>query len=407
MRVRVIPRDFQRVLVPSPYCGTCPINQLCHEGLSELGCPPDGPVHKSVLHPSKPDWLPRIAEVNGFDLDYPAVDQDIPMLPSYVPRTRFGRATTIFQSANAIALPLEEVKRLAAQVISSGRSARELLGLTQRQLLVVLGFERDEFLEQAWLFPERGELIRAIKVVDPDVAIAWSYSVWHRHSSGWIYPRVEHLYNIKRSMIIYADLQKMGIPAIPHLYWGLREDLDRWANWLQDNPCVSTIAIDLQTTDTGRDWQTAMEEIEYLRSILPRDIRLLFSGVCHIDKVIHLREVWPNLSVCNYAALFALQFRFKRQYGLRSPWVMCNNWSDAAIVESVVHQYEEVIQNERSTAERLEILQSDLKGVGGQDEVAGQSEWPDDRTSGVYAKPAFPRISDREDKRKQGISHES
>ena len=199
-------RVFQRALVPSPYCGTCPINNLCHERLSELGRPPDGPVHKSVLHPSNPDWLLRITEGDGFELDYRAVNQDIPVLPSYVPRTCIDTPKASYKSASAIALPLREMNRLATQVNSSGRCAKELLGLTPHQLLVVLGFENDKFLERVWPAPRRDPLIHAIRVIDPDVAIAWNYSVWHRHSAGWTYPRIEHLYNLKRSLKIYAEL---------------------------------------------------------------------------------------------------------------------------------------------------------------------------------------------------------
>ena len=206
------------------------------------------------------------------------------MLPSYLPRTRIETPRRNYMRASAIALPLRQMNQLAAKVNSSGTSAKELLGLTQSQMLVVLGFENDEYLEQVWPAKKRRPLLDAIKVVDPDVAIAWNYSVWHRHSSGWLYPRPEHLYNIKRSMKIYAELQGIGVRAIPHVYWGLRDDLERWADWLRDNPCVSTIAIDLQTADSDQDWRSIKSDISHFTRILPRRIKVLFSGVCHIDR---------------------------------------------------------------------------------------------------------------------------
>src|SRR5436190_8795109 len=52
-------------LVPSPFCGDCPAAGICRERFTEFGCSPWGPIHPYVLHPSSPDWLQRIHEVNG------------------------------------------------------------------------------------------------------------------------------------------------------------------------------------------------------------------------------------------------------------------------------------------------------------------------------------------------------
>ena len=389
MRNNVFPRSLQRPLTPSPYCGTCPISKLCNQGSSELGCPPGGPVDTSVLHPEQKDWLPSIAEVNGFELDYRAVTQDIPVLPSYLPRTRIETPRRNYMRASAIALPLRQMNQLAAKVNSSGTSAKELLGLTQSQMLVVLGFENDGYLEQVWPAKKRRPLLDAIKVVDPDVAIAWNYSVWHRHSSGWLYPRPEHLYNIKRSMKIYAELQGIGVRAIPHVYWGLRDDLERWADWLRDNPCVSTIAIDLQTADSDQDWRSIKSDISHFTRILPRRIKVLFSGVCHIDRLVHLRAIWPNLSVCNYGPLFAQHFRFKKRFGLQSPWLANSAWSNAAIFESAMRQYAYILEREHSRSELEAILRGDLAVGDSHEKLAMRFDWPDDRVNGEYLQLGF------------------
>ena len=185
----------------------------------------------------------------------------------------------------------------------------------------------------------------------------------------------------------------MGVRAIPHVYWGLRDDLDRWADWLEDNPCVSTIAIDLQTADSDQDWKSATREITYLTSLLPRDIQILFSGVCHIDRVVHLRDIWPNLSVCNYGPQFLVHHRFQRRFGLQSPLVVNNKWFSEEILESAVLQYERVLEQEHSRAGLLAILRSDLVAVDGQEELGSQFPWPEDQMSGDYLQLGFSDVA--------------
>jgi hypothetical protein len=205
----------------------------------------------------------------------------------------------------------------------------------------VLGFSSDAFLEKHWPGPARSRLLMSIRCLKPDAAIAWNYSVWYHNSQGWINPRIEHLYSLKRSLKTYSHLQELGVPAIPHIYWGLPQDLDRWADWLTWNSSVTTIAVDLQTVDGSKAWQCAMRALGYLRALLPRPIHLFASGVCHLERVVQLRSVWPELTLSNMGAYFWSDFvRFKERFGLINPWRDDpEEWSRTTIFNEAVRQY--------------------------------------------------------------------
>jgi len=349
MAVELLRRVPQLTLRPSPFCRECPARPYCNEQLTDLGCHPDGPNHPSLLHPASADWLDRLVEVNGVGLDYRAWKQDLPTLPPYIPIIRPSGWRDGFPTSEAIAVPLSHVESLARRVRLRGESAKTILGMSNRQPLIVLGFESDAFLESRWPSRRRRRVYEAISDIAPDAAVAWNYSVWHRHARGWRYPRIEQLYSLKRSLKIYAELQQFGIPAIPHVYWGKFEDLDRWSSWLHENPTTTTIAVDLQTVDTSQSWRDAYHTLRYLRSRLSRSVHLLINGVCRRERVLALHELWPELSVSNFAATFGNQLPYRKPYGLRQAWLSGQvEWTRQEIFQNISAQYTSMANSDAS-----------------------------------------------------------
>lgn len=337
----------QLALRASPFCGTCPAKHLCSERYTDLGCSPDfEPVGDRVsymVHPMAPDFLARFAEVNGFDLDISARPDHIPVLPGYIPHIRLQRQMGNLEGVPAVAVPLGCAESLARTARSRNCTARAVLGLCESQLLLVTGFAHDRFLERVWPIPRRGQLLEAIKSINPDAAIAWGYSVWHHTATGTITPRIEHLYNLKRSLKVYAELQELHIPAIPHMYWGLRADLHSWANWLDRNPSVTTIAMDLQTVDRDVDWDAVIRAVRYFRSILPRPVHCVFNGICRTDRLIQLHVAWPNSSVLNFGAWFAAAIPRKPLAGICPPVIVSDNHPQRGICHAAAKRYEHVL----------------------------------------------------------------
>ena len=332
--------EKQFTLFPSPYCQSCPAHQICHEQYTANGCWPGGPPDPRLLHPTNGDWLKRFVEVNDFGFkDVLALDQNRPALPQYIPRIRIDNHRDDYHDVAAVALSLREAECLAGKVRERKVTAKEILRLRPDCLLIILGFATDAFLEDVWRRERRQQVLDAIRVCQPDLAVAWGFSVWHRHAQGWAYPRAEQLYNLKRSLITFTDLQRCEVPAIPHIYWGNDEDLVRWGEWLTANPSVSTVAIDIQTADTRNDWKVALRGLAYLRSQVPRALHILVNGPCALRRIRELIAVWPDCSITNFGAYFSLTFRYKKMYGLQARWVHQRTRSRRAIFEAANSEY--------------------------------------------------------------------
>jgi hypothetical protein len=337
-------RLVQADLFTSAYCDSCPARGECGARHTQLGCSEFGPPDDTVLHFLGADWLERYVEVNTFEFNVTAHPADLPKLPDYIPiiRPNGNMADLSSVQTPAVAVPLSHVERLARRVRRSGRSLRQMLGMSKDQLIIVLGFEHDRYLETIWPESRRARLVRAIAALDPDMAVAWNYSVWHRHASGWLYPRAEQLYNLKRSLKIYAELQENGVPAVPHIYWGVPRDIDRWCEWLGRNPSVALASIDLQTLDSTKSWRRALDYLSKFRQALGgRHLHLLFSGTCSVSRVLALKRVWPDSSLANQGAYFgSTSLRYKRCYGLERPWLRDQDmWTSNDVFDEITRQY--------------------------------------------------------------------
>jgi hypothetical protein len=331
-------------MFPSPYCEGCIVGDGCREQHTGLGCSELGPVDPTVLHINSPEWFLRFAEVNTFELNVRAIPQQLPTLPSYIPAIRPSqwKYAPPHSPSSALAIRLADVPALARRVRGRRITAKQLLGMSPNEKLIVLGFAHDRVLEEHWPEGKRRNLLTAIRQIEPDAAIAWNFSVWYRHARGWIVPRPEQMYNLKRSLKEYAEMQAIGIPAIPHIYWGVPEDVDRWASWLSENPVVQVFSVDLQTLDHRDAFNRALDHLRSLRRKLgSRDLHILFSGVCQVGRVRELKRAWPNSSLVNLAAQYGSgSFRFKPCYGLDRPWrADPNSWTRPEVFIEIVRQY--------------------------------------------------------------------
>jgi hypothetical protein len=199
----------------------------------------------------------------------------------------------------------------------------------------------------------------AILEVDPDLAVAWNYSVWHRQADGSITTRPDQRYNLKRSLKVYAEMQAVGIVTIPHTYWGIPDDLHNWAKWFADNPSVTTASVDLQTLDHRPEWDRALERLADLHnSLLPRRIHMLFSGRCVAKRVTELKQVWPESSLTNSGAQFGSgPDRFKRCYGLDRPWLTNPDaWTREDRFNEICRQYTKLFDGSSTTPPRSHVV---------------------------------------------------
>jgi hypothetical protein len=93
----------------------------------------------------------------------------------------------------------------------------------------------------------------------------------------------------------YEALQRAGVPAIPHLFWGNPRQLNEWSAWLRDN-VPPAISMDLQCRG-GAQFTRLLTDMGLLRERLAAPTRLLASGIGPTRDLARLVERWPDVIV--------------------------------------------------------------------------------------------------------------
>jgi hypothetical protein len=125
-------------------------------------------------------------------------------------------------------------------------------------------------LERLW--NDRLALVPQIATAGYDLVVAPSYSIWTRR------PRTEHLYNLKRSLIFYQEVQRLGVTAAPRLAWVIEQDIRRYVAWILANPAVELVGLDWMTYRGDTDWQGQMEGLGLLDRLTGRRLKYLING---------------------------------------------------------------------------------------------------------------------------------
>jgi hypothetical protein len=149
---------------------------------------------------------------------------------------------------------------------------RRRMGIPPETKIILLCYGLDELIENIWPYHRR--VFEQLLQSDIDLIVPINYSVWHSQ------PHLERLVNIKRSFIVYRTLQELGFETIPHMYWSGATDIRRLADWFRANPCVTMLAIDLQTigNDEQELWLKSVEELANFAALLGQPMHYLISG---------------------------------------------------------------------------------------------------------------------------------
>jgi len=239
-------------------------------------------------------WLADIGGVH-FDNVFVKETPNI-LLPSFLP-TIYGGGKKINTSAGqfvAISLgTIVSIKQLKIRV-----NIRKILGIPPETKLVLLSYGKDELIENIW--PKRWDLYKDLLEVGIDLITSINYSIWFNQN------HCEHLINVKRNLLTFQEMQSVGLPAIPNIYWYGQKDLSRWAKWLNDRPLVKLVAINLQTLRTKKEWTKTLSDLGYFSGILKNDIQFLITGPSSKERIEEIKEIFPNVSFTNkYCSMMA------------------------------------------------------------------------------------------------------
>lgn len=214
-------------------------------------------------------------------------------MPSFIPNVKRG-SQKILQGniPPVVAISLSNIISPKELSMPTG-DIRSKFGIHPKSKVLLLCYAKDGLIEKLW--GQRKEIFRKIASLKFDLVTAVNYSIWLNQ------PHAERLINPKRSLMTFQELQKLGVPAVPHIYWTGKKDLMRWSDWLKNNQGVNTIAINLQTERERGNviWNQTLEDLKFFVSILSRPIHFLITGPSEPERIRQLQNILPNFTLTN------------------------------------------------------------------------------------------------------------
>jgi len=269
---------------PGPLCEQCRLREPCGAAYTDKACGLGWGARKlggrQVLHPSFPITHDFIAKLGGVDFSrVVARPLVVPKLPPYIAQVRMRKALR-----GELHEPFYAVT--AGQVVGKRRrpltaaQVRECVGLRDEQRLVLLLFGQDLYLERLW--NNAASFLPEIAAAGFDLIIAPSYSAWEPR------PRPELLVAAKRSLLVFERLQELGANAVPRMVWTIPHDAERWARWVERNPCVTHAALDLTTYRGDASFDEQLSLLVHFDQLTGRKLNFLVNGPSTLGRITSL-----------------------------------------------------------------------------------------------------------------------
>lgn len=175
---------------------------------------------------------------------------------------------------------------------------KETLNLKSNVESVLQFYVKDRTLEGFW--DNRKNIYKDLKKFNFKAIISPNFSVYED------VPRLDHLYNIKRSSIVYKEMIDYGLPAIPDISWYNQIDLDQWIKEINKRQ-ISTISFSFQTVSTqskaSNTYLHYLMGFKYLVERLNSGIQVVLAGIVSPKRLALLTsENLPKLTILNQSA---------------------------------------------------------------------------------------------------------
>ena len=238
-------------------------------------------------HPEFNNWL---AEIGGvlFENKIAKPTPTIKLPPFFPTINRGGKGLIADAYESFVGITLNDVISLKKLIVAS--DIKTILGLPIKTKVVLLAFGKDLLIENVW--PNRHGIYKQLLSLGVDLITSINYSVWFSQTHS------EHLINIKRNWLTFHEMQSYGLPAIPNIYWYGKKDLSRWADWLNENHQIETVAINLQTLRTKDSWET-VDDLKFLVKQIDHEIQFLIDGPSVPERITYIRNILPRVSFTN------------------------------------------------------------------------------------------------------------
>jgi hypothetical protein len=273
----------------SGQCAACPVRCGRRENLDE--------------------WL---VGIGGLSLDVPLQHQPQFRLAGYFPQLLNGmEVPSALYSAGDVAVgiakvltPRGRVSRRALPWRFGPYNFRAQWQVSEINRLVCIGNDQDAHLERLWAAQlgaadPADDVWLQIRVLGFDFATSLNFSIYLDQ------PRMEHLINVKRTWLTVAQMQqRSSLIAIPHLQWATILDLQRQLHYAQEQG-FHTLTLNLQMVKR-QGWDVVALGLPLIRAQSP-ELRLLFTGVVSLKRLLELARLFPEASFTNTTAHYLAQ----------------------------------------------------------------------------------------------------
>jgi hypothetical protein len=146
-------------------------------------------------------------------------------------------------------------------------------------------YVKDRTIEGFW--DKRKDIYPVLRDLQFKAVISPNFSVYEDA------PRIDHLYNIKRSTIVYNEMLDAGIDAIPDVSWFNKTDLDRWCNEIDRNN-IKIVSFSFQVVDVGLKttniWKSCLMGFRYFCHNISSNVRVIIAGLVSPYRVIEVMK---------------------------------------------------------------------------------------------------------------------
>lgn len=169
------------------------------------------------------------------------------------------------------------------------KGIKESLNINKEIEPVLEFYIKDRTLEGFW--DNRYKVYNQLKKFKWKAIIAPNFSVYEDA------PRIDHLYNMKRSSIIYNEMLKNQLPAVPDISWYNQIDLDQWIREINNNK-LGTIAFSFQVVNVrlkaSNLWKHYLMGFKYLCQRISNDVQIIIAGVVSPRRLIAIKRAAEN-----------------------------------------------------------------------------------------------------------------
>ncbi|MDD4566124.1 MAG: DUF4417 domain-containing protein [Eubacteriales bacterium] len=266
---------------------------LCEMPLCENDC-----IRCFSLCPNRPGSFGYLKQIGGGRIRLESnkalgLPANIPVLPDRFTEMIHIRDIIGVHGGNMLSSNGENIAR-----VYRTKGLQETLNLERPVKGVLQFYVKDRTLEGIW--DKKENIISQLMEFPWAAVISPNFSVYEDA------PRMDHLYNIKRSSIVYNEMIAAGLPAVPDISWYNRIDLDQWIREINNNS-LKCIAFSMQTVGIGsRASNTYLNYLigfKYLTDRISSDVEIILAGVASPVRVQLLQKLCKNrISILNQAA---------------------------------------------------------------------------------------------------------